>query len=1019
MNLAKLSISRHVLAASLSLVIVLLGAISYGRIGVDRNPDIDFPTLTISTTLPGAAPQTVAQTVTQPLETRLNTISGIDTLTSSSVTGLSAITMTFESGKDMAEALNDVQSRLNQARRELPTDAEAPVVQKFDANASPIMWLTLSGSRDALDLTALAKVVQKRLEPLGGIGEVRLRGAAERVMRVTVDDAKLSGLGLTYADLQAAFSRNHVNTGGGRLKTVGKEYQVEMNFEYATPAQLRELAVAEKGGRTIRLHELAQIDEARDDKRDIARYDGKPTVAIGIVKASGSNPVEVINMVRERVNTELKSALPADVELKVMSDEAKPIEAIVKALQSHLIEGTLLTALVVLIFLKNLRATTIIATAIPVSLLGAIAALYFAGYTFNSYTLLALLLLIGVVVDDAIVVLENIYKTKEHEPQLDMKTASEKGASEVLFAVMAATLTLVCVFGPVVFLPGVLGQFLKSFAVTVVVGVIVSWFVSMTLTPMLCSRFLKVSDKETGMAAWLERAFRRMEARYVRVLDLAMAHQKVVLALALTTLLPAWLLLGTLKSEFSPQVDEGRIQVRLSLPAGYGKDRLAQIAEKADAQVLGLPEVASVLTTFEDGGRAGSDSLSQLIILKDERTVSQADYVNQLQKKFSAVPGWRAQVTPATSTAAGPGGGGAPLMFNLQGPDYVKLQEIALELHGKLTALPGMQNLRNNVDNGLPQMSATIDKAEAARLGIAAQDVAAAVSALNGQTTLGRYTAKDGERHNIMLRSSLGLSPVSTAVLGQVKLRTRDGALVPLSTVVTFSQEGAATSLRRVNQQFAVTFFGNPQVSLGEAIKHVTTAAEQLPAGHVISFAGQAEEMRRAGGNLTVVFGMALVLLYLVLASQFNSYAQPLLVMLAQPLAVIGGIGALAATGQTLNIYSMIGLVLLVGLVAKNSILLVDRANQLVEAGQPVKDALRHACPERLRPVLMTSLTVILAMLPAAMGFGAGKENNQPLSLAIIGGMVSSTLLTLVVVPAAYSLFVRRRGNDAKPELEA
>jgi HAE1 family hydrophobic/amphiphilic exporter-1 len=1006
MNLAKLSISRHVLAASFSLVIILLGVLSYTRIGVDRNPDVEFPTLSISTSLPGASPETVSQTVTQPIESRLNTIAGIDTLVSSSVTGLSAITVTFDTGTDMAEALNDVQSRISQARRELPTDAEPSVVQKFDVNASPIMWITLSGSRPELELAALAKMVQKRIEPTSGVGEVRLRGAADRVLRITVNDATLTALALTYADIEAAFTRDHVNAGGGRLKTSGREYQVELDFEYATPEQLRELAITETGGRVVRLGELATIDESTAETRDVARYNGNPTVAIGVVKASGSNPVEVIKTVRTQVDTELAGILPPDVALTVVTDEARPIEAIVKALESHLIEGTLLTALIVWLFLKSVRATTIIATAIPVSLLGAIAVLYFAGYTFNSFTLLALLLLIGVVVDDAIVVLENIYKTKEHEPGLDIKTASEKGASEVLFAVMAATLTLVCVFGPVVFLPGVLGQYLQSFAVTVVVGVLVSWFVSMTLTPMLCSRYLKVNESEKGVYAWLESGFRRMEARYQRILDLCMRHRKLVLAAALATLLPAWLLLGMIETEFNPQVDEGRISVRLSLPSGHGKDKIEELALLAESQLADFQEVSGVLTTFDDGGRSGSDSLSLLVVLKDERELSQKELLDRFQKKFSGVPGWRANVQPA----AGAGStivGGAPLQFYVQGPDYERLQELAQDMHTRLGALPGMQNLRNNVDNGLPQLTATIDKAEASRLGVASQDVSRTVAALNGQMTMGRYTAIDGERYDVVLRSDRGISPDSTDVLGQIKVRTRADALVPLSTVVRFEPEGAATSLRRVNQQFAVTFFGNPQISLGDAMAHVNQAGSELPQGYSISFAGQAEEMRKAGGSLVVVFGMAIVLLYLVLASQFNSYTQPLLIMLAQPLAVIGGIGALAATGQTLNIYSMIGLVLLVGLVAKNSILLVDRANQLVGAGMAIDDALRQACPERLRPVLMTSLTVMLAMLPAAMGFGAGSENNQPLSIAIIGGMASSTLLTLLVVPAAYSLFVR------------
>lgn len=1005
MNLPRLAISRHVLAAALSLTIVLLGLVSYGRIGVDRNPEVEFPTLTISTELAGATPQTVAQTVTQPLELRLNGIAGIDSMSSTSTTGRSSITLTFDADKDMAEALNDVQSRLSQARRDLPPDADSPVVQKFDINAEPIMWLTLSGRKSDLELTEAAKRVQKRLETVAGVGEIRMRGQAERVLAVTVDEARLDALALSYADIRNAFSAHHLNTAGGRLKTQGREYQVELDFEFNDAKSLGSLPVASREGRVVRLSELARIEETRLDTRGFARFNGEGTVALGVVKASGSNPVEVIAAVRQRMDDELTATLPQGLSLQVVSDEAKPIEEIVAALQAHLVEGTLLTALVVWLFLKSLRATSIIATAIPVSLLGAIAALFFFGYTFNSFTLLALLLLIGVVVDDAIVVLENIYKTKEHHPELSLHEAAQRGSSQVLFAVMAATLTLVCIFGPVVFLPGVLGQFFQSFAVTVVAGVLVSWFVSMTLTPMLCAKFLKVQQADRGVYAWLDLAFRRLEARYLRLLGAALAHRKLVLALATATLVPAGYLWTVVDKEFSPQVDDGRILAFLSLSGGKSRAQLLELAEQAETLIEDVPEIAGVLTTFSDGGRFGADSISMSITLVEGRKRSQADVMADIETRLSSRPEWRSNVRSRSS--GGGGSGGPPLQFFLQGPDPAQLFRQAKAFQDKVSSKPGMAGLRNNLDTGLAQLSVTFDRSEASRAGVSPREVAGAVSALTGQVTLGRYTGTDGERHDIVLRGAAGIAPVSMDVLAQVKVRASSGDLLPLGPFVALTPEGAPSAVQRVNQQYAVTFFASPRVPLGEAVAAVNTAAQELPSGYSIRFSGQAEEFSKVGGNLGLMFGMALVLLYLVLASQFNSYGQPLLVMLAQPLALIGGVGALALTGQSLNIYSMIGLVLLVGLVAKNSILLVDRANQLRDEGAPVDQALRQACPERLRPVLMTSLTVMLAMLPAALGFGAGAENNRPLSVVIIGGMVSSTLLTLLVVPAAYSLFVK------------
>jgi HAE1 family hydrophobic/amphiphilic exporter-1 len=1012
MNLPNLAISRHVLAAALSVVIVLLGLVGYTRIGVDRNPDVEFPTLTVSTTLAGASPLTIAQTVTQPLESRLNTIAGIDTLLSTSTVGRSAITVTFESDKDMAEALNDVQSRVSQARRDLPTEASASVVQQFDLNSRPILWLTVSAQRDTLALSALAKQVQTRLETVSGVGEIQVRGEAEAVMRVTLDETRLAALGMTYSDVRLNFGPQHLNVPGGRLKTPGLEYQVEMGFEFKTADELRMLPVARKEGRIVRLSDVAEVAETAADNRQFAQYNGTPTVALGVVKASGANPVAVIKAVRERLDSEVAPSMPADVTLEVVSDEAKPIEGIVGALKAHLIEGTLLTALVVWLFLKSVRATTIIATAIPVSLFGAVAAIYLFGYTFNSFTLLGLLLLIGVVVDDAIVVLENIYKTKETEPDLTMEQAARKGTSEVMFAVMAATLTLVCVFGPVVFLPGVLGQFFQSFAVTVVAGVLVSWFVSMTLTPMLCARYLKVHTADTGIYVYFERAFRALERRYRATLTLALTWRKSVLLLAALTLVPAALMMGSLKKEFSPQVDEGRVSVNLRLSSGMGKPALAELALKAEKRIEGISDVQGVLTTFNDGGRSGSDSISLSITLAEKREQPLPRVLEAFEKALAGEPAWRAQVS-AGSGGPGGGGGGAPLQFFLQGPSYDELVLLTNKLQAELSAEPELRGIRNNLNTGLPQLNLELNREEAARVGVTAQDVAFAVSTLTGQTVLGRYTAADGERKDIVLRGTAGVAPPDLVELGNVRVRGAASALVPVSSVANISLQGASSALQRVNQQYAVTFSARPQTALGDAVAVVNKKALDLPPGYTLKFTGQAEEFRKVGGNLGLMFGMALILLYLVLASQFNSYAQPLLIMLAQPLAVVGGIGALALVDQSLNLYSMIGLILLVGLVAKNSILLVDRANQLRDQGLPVDEALRLACPQRLRPVLMTSLTVILAMLPAGMGLGAGSENNQPLAVAIIGGMLSSTLLTLVVVPAAYSLFVRARPASA------
>ncbi|KWU17857.1 hypothetical protein AS149_14155 [Burkholderia cenocepacia] len=965
-----------------------------------------MPVIQVSTSLTGATPDTVAKTVTNPLESSLNAIAGIDTLSSTSVTGVSLITVTFSVDKDLDEAFNDVQSKINQARSSLPKDADSPVIQKFDSGSSPILWLSLSAPRSQLELNDMAIALQKRIETISGVGQVQLVGAPTKQMNIVVDEQKLAAYHFTYADIQAALNNNHIVQSGGRIHAQGKQYALKLDFQVYKPADIASIALGQQGSTTIRIGDVATIYEGTDDSREFSRFNGQSTIAMGIVKVTGANTVKVIDDVNTRVSAELRPGLPADVKLEVATDNAKPIRAIISALQEHLLEGTILTALIVWLFLKSIRATAIISLSIPVSLLGAVASLYFFGYTFNSFTLLGLLLLIGVVVDDSIVVLESVFQTAEHNPGMSMAEASETGASKVLFAVMAATLTLVCIFVPIVFIPGVTGRFFRSFAVVVTVGVLISWFVSMTLVPMLTSRYLKVS-KDGKIAAVLERAFRRLESSYLSSLGWVLRHRILTLVVAAVSLLPAAGLVTKLPAGFMPDANDGRLVANINIPAGLSKQEVLTIADKLERIVKTQPETAGYLTTYRDGGTNGRvEQVGLSITLKPDSKRSQAQMMHFFQDAFGKVPGIRASVTPPNSMG---GGGNASLSFALRGPNFEALAKTSTDLLNKLQAKPGMQTLTSDLNLSSPEATIVLDRASLGRYGLTAEDVALAAGAGTGSVMLGQYSDAAGDRYNIALQSLGGLSRNSPNELSSTQLRNSSGAFIPLSAVAKVQIDGAPAALTRVDQEYAVTFSGSPTVGLSTAMQYVSEAAAQLPPGYSVKYTGASDEMRKLSGNLVVVFGMALIMLYLVLGSQFNSIGQPFLVMLAQPLAVIGGIGGLYLMGQGLNIYSMVGLVLLTGLVAKNSILLVDRANQEADKGGTIDSALRVACPERLRPVVMTSLTIILSLLPAAMGFGAGAENNQPMAVAVIGGMVSSTVLTLFVVPAAYSLFVRQR----------
>jgi len=704
----------------------------------------------------------------------------------------------------------------------------------------------------------------------------------------------------------------------------------------------------------------------------------------------------------------------------------------VQSLKSHLVEGTLLAALVVWLFLKSLRSTVIIATSIPVSLFGAIAVIYFFGYTFNSVTLLALLLLIGVVVDDAIVVLENIYRHREEDRGTTAVAAAVTGSREVTFAVIAASFSLVAIFAPVIFVSGILGQFLRSFAVVVTFGVLVSLFVSLTLTPMLCSRFLEVSTQH-GRVYWaLERFFRGMERGYRASLAWALRHRALVLVAALAVTASSVYFFRALPVELAPQQDEGRFFVSLRAPAGSSIHYMEQKLTEAERIVARYPEVQSVYGVIGLGSAAQVSQATMVIRMKPrrERARSQQQVIDLLRRDLAQVPGVRAfprapGLVPRQRTE--------PLQFVVRGPNLQEMGRVAAALQDRLQADPQIGRMDSDLQLDLPQLVLEPDRVRVAALGLTSADVALAVNMLTGGVDIAKYSDHpgDGERYDVRVKAKEGEFQ-QQADLTRIYLRNRSGQLVRLDNVARFREAIGPAVIARYDLQYAATFFATPSVPLGEAVERVRAAADEiLPVGYTVSFTGEAEQLEKTRTAAAFTFGLALILLYMVLASQFNSFLQPLLIMIAVPLAVIGGVFALwlsqplsalgAMIGLTLgthslNIYSMIGLVLLIGLVAKNSILLVDLTNQRRAHGLPVDEALREACPIRMRPVLMTSLTLILALTPAAIGLGAGAETNAPLAIAVIGGMITSTLLTLVVVPAAYSLLENWRERRRQPQ---
>ena len=1013
MKLAELSVHRHVLAFMASAVFVLFGVVAYQRIGVDRFPRVEFPAISVTTVLPGANPDVVDSSVTNIVETAVNSVPGIDFIRSRSSPGVSSVVLTFDLSKDIDVAFSEVQAKVNQVLRQLPDDADPPVVLKLEVGDSPVMWLALQGDRTVQQLNQYARqVIKKRLETIDGVGQVIIGGERQRTIRVDLDLDRMAALGVTAQDLRDAFRREHVQLPGGFLVSGPVESLIKLDLEFHSPEALAEMIVRYADGAPVRLRDVAEVVDGLADDRQILRYDGEPTVGIGIVKVSNYNTVQLVDDVRARLATQIVPQLPAGLEIKVSTDDSEPIRKIVAALEDHLIEGTVLAGLVVWFFLRNFRSTLIIATAIPVSLLGAIASMYFLGYTFNQMSLLGLLLLIGVVVDDAIVVLENVYRRREQAPDLDRRTAAIEGTQQVGFAVIAASLTLVSIFGSVLFLEGIVARFFQSFAVVVTVGVLVSLFVSLTLTPMLCSRFLEVSGRHGPVYRFFDRILQGLDSGYRRVLGWSLAHRGKVVLATTAIVLSSGLLFQQIGKDFIPDDDNGRLMVNFRAPLGTSKPAMVDLLEEVDETIRRHPEARSAFTGVGLGSTSQVNSGIAFVTMvpREDRDVSQRQFIRQLQAELARIPG-----VLAFAATPSPIGGmrGEQLQFAIVGPDLASVATLSEELAGRLGARPELGRVDLDLQLDLPQIRLDVDRTRAADLGLAAADVAYAVNRLAGGLDIAKFNDDpgDGDRYDIRVKAAEG-EITSADDLRRIFLRTAQGQMVRLDTVARAVDIVGPAVINRFSLQYAANFYMDPVMPLGAAVELVRAeAALLLPPGYSMELQGRAREFAKTSGYVRLALLLALALVYIVLASQFNSFLQPLIVMTAQPLAIVGGLFALWITGTTLNLISMIGLVLLMGLVAKNSILLVDLTNQLREEGQNVEEALRNACPVRLRPVLMTSLTVILALLPAALGLGAGADTNGPMAIAVIGGMVSSTLLTLVVVPAVYSLVEQGLGR--------
>jgi len=1014
MSITEACIKKPVFAWMLMAATIVFGLVAAQRIGISQFPDVDFPTINISVTWEGASPEAVESDVVEFIEEAVMQVEGVKSLTSTARQGSASITVELDLSRNVDLALQDVQTKVSQAQRRLPNDVDPPVISKTNPEDQPIMWIGLSGPFAPQVLSDYANYrIKEKLQTVEGVGEVTLGGSLERNVRIWVDSPKLDAKGLTVADVMAALTREHVELPAGRIETEGREVNVRVMGEALNLEALRNIIVREQEGATVYLHDVALVEDGFADVRRVSRVDGNPAQGLGIRKQRGANAVAVAKGVHAALD-ELRKALPEGMVLGINFDSTRFIEESVHEIELELLLACLLTALVCWIFLGSLSSTLNVVLAIPMSLLGTVAVIYFLGFTLNTFTLLGLALAVGIVVDDAIMVLENIYRHAEMGK--DRVRAAREGTAEITFAALAATLAVVAIFTPVIFMKGVIGKFFLQFGVTLCVAVLLSYLEAITLAPARCAQLLKTSrEHRSKVGLIVDRGFVKLEGFYGRLLEKVLKHPGWVLLAAGVLLASSVFAFRALQSEFVPSQDQSRLMVRVQTAVGSSLEETNQLFLRAESYLSSLPEVTRVFAVvggFGGGSGVNTGNLMVTLVPPNQR-MPQAELQQQVRKELNSYPGLRA-VVQDLSQSGFTAQRGFPVEFSVRGSDWDKLVEASMELRDKLQASGKVVDLDTDYQLGMPELRITPDRARAADLGISVETVAATINSLVGGVRVGKYTA-GGRRIDVRLRL-LADQRSRPEDLSSLKLRTSNGELIPLSSLVRQEERPALQAITRRDRERAISIFANvaPGASQQEAIALVEKTAKELPGGTRVVLGGASVAFRESMSSLLFALFLGIGVAYMVLASQFNSFLHPVTVLTILPLSVAGAAFALGLTGNTLNIFSMIGLLLLMGIVKKNSIILVDYALQQREHGADAVEAMRRAGPVRLRPILMTSIATMMAAVPAAMALGAGSETRQPMAIAVLGGLSVSTLLSLVVVPAFYVVADRYKARLAQ-----
>ena len=1010
MSLPEVSVRRFVFAVMINLVIVLFGLISVNRISIDRSPDIDFSLISVTTVLPGANPDVVDSSVTNIIEGAVNSIPGIDDVRSRSAPGVSNVFIQFLLEKDLDIAFNEVQSKVGQINSQLPDDTETPIISKIETGEIPIIWLALRGNRTLQDLSVYAKnVVKRKLETINGVGSVVIGGEQERNIRVNLDFDRMSAFSITVQDVVMAFRNEHIKLPGGFLIDNSKEDLLKLDLESHNVEEIENIIVTYDRNRAIKLKDIAEVKDDVRDLRTLGRFNGDPSIGIGVTKIRGENTVEIIEKVKAKIKSDIEPTLPAGMTLDINTDDSSYIYELISGLGQNIFVGFIIASLIVLLFLRSYSSMAIVSITIPVSLFGAIFIMYAFGFTLNTMTMLALLLLIGIVVDDAIVVLENAQRNLHEDTAAERIRASIIGANEVFLPIVSSTLVLVALFTVVFFMEGIAARFFSSFGVVVSTGVLVSTFVALTLTPTLASKFLKTKKESNRIFDGFNRRFNIIENHYKEMIELSLSEKKKVLSYAGLVVALSFVGFTQLSGGFFPEEDEGQFTITVKTPVGTGIDYTNNRLSMVEGLLEEYEDIESYFTIMGSGIESQAVNIGVIYVRltpSNIRGYKQYELIPILRERLNKIPGIKAFPAPMSFAS---GTRGEAMQFTVSGPDLNILNESINTFLSKLAETPELGDVDSSIELNLPQVSLEINRELASEMGLSTRLIAEAANIFAGGIDVARFNdaVGDGERYKIRLK---GEYDMSIDDLDKIYLRTPSKELVRLDTVAKFKETVGPSEITRLDRMYSAYFYSDPTTSLSNAIQLIEdAAAETLPVGYEVGFFARAKEFKRTSNQMLFAFLTGLILVYMVLASQFNSFRQPLIVMISQPLAVIGGTLGIWIVGSDLNIFSMTGLVLLTGLVAKNSILLIDRTNQERQKGLEIDEALLSACPRRLRPILMTSLTLILAMMMPALGIGSGVELSQPLAIAIVGGMISSTFLSLVIVPIIYSWAEKRK----------